>query len=254
MKEDEIKKAVKEQYSQIAEQSEQVCCSPTSCCCGTNPQAEAILAGYTREELAQIPQDSVLGLGCGNPAACAGLKSGETVLDLGSGAGIDVFLAAIKVGANGKAIGVDMTPQMVNKANALAREKGYDNVEFRLGEIESLPVADNSVDTIMSNCVINLAPDKSRVFLEAQRVLKPGGKMVISDIVSERPLPAAMQANLDEWSQCISGALQKEDYLDRIATAGFQTPEVLSQREFYVESGPDNEMHRLFSITVRAEK
>jgi SAM-dependent methyltransferase len=254
VKEQEIKQAVKEQYSQIVEQSRQSCCSTNNCCCGTNPAAEAMLAGYTKEELAQIPQESVLGLGCGNPAACAGLRPGETVLDLGSGAGIDVFLAAIKVGAQGKAIGVDMTPQMVKKANALAREKGYDNVEFRLGEIESLPVADSSVDTIMSNCVINLSTDKSRVFREAYRVLKPGGRMVISDIVSEKPLPAAMQGDMNAWSSCISGALQKEDYLDKMSGAGFRTPEILSEREFYAEAGDGGEMHRLFSITVRADK
>ena len=155
---------------------------------------------------------------------------------------------------NGKAIGVDMTPEMVTKANSLAKDKGYENVEFRLGEIEKLPVADSSVDTIMSNCVINLAPDKSRVFREAYRSLKPGGKIVISDIVSELPLPAAMQADLNAWSQCVSGALQKDEYIAKIREAGFRTPEILSERSFYVEAGPDNEMQRLFSVTVRADK
>jgi arsenite methyltransferase len=254
VKENEIKEAVKGQYAQIAEQSNQNCCSSSSCCCGANPQAEAILAGYTREELAQIPQESILGLGCGNPAAFAGLKPGETVLDLGSGAGIDVFLASIKVGPQGKALGVDMTPQMVKKANALAVEKGYRNVEFRLGEIENLPLADNYINTIMSNCVINLAPDKSRVFKEAYRVLKPSGKMVVSDIVSEKPLPVMMQADMNAWSSCISGALPKEEYLAKIAGAGFRTHEILSEREFYIEVGKEKEMQRMFSITVKAEK
>jgi len=256
VKENEIKQAVKEQYSQIAEQNEQSCCSTDSCSCGcgSDPAAEAILAGYTQEELAQIPQESVLGLGCGNPAAFAGLKQGETVLDLGSGAGIDVFLASIKVGPTGKAIGVDMTPAMVKKANALAQEKGYQNVEFRLGDIENLPVADNTVDTIMSNCVINLAPDKEQVFKEAFRVLKPTGKMVISDIVSEKPLPAVMLENADAWSACISGALPKKEYLDKIAKAGFATGEVIAEREFFIETGNDNEMQRMFSVTVKAEK
>jgi arsenite methyltransferase len=254
MKEDEIKQAVKAQYSQVVEQSNQSCCSTESCCCGDDPQAAAILAGYTQEELAQIPQESVLGLGCGNPAAYAGLKASETVLDLGSGAGIDVFLASIKVGPQGKAIGVDMTSAMVKKANALAKEKGYQNVEFRLGEIENLPVADNSVDTIMSNCVINLAPDKSRVFREAYRVLKPMGKMVISDIVSEKPLPVVMQNDADAWSACISGALPKQEYLDKITKAGFATGEVIAEREFFIETGKENEMLRMFSITVKAEK
>ena len=254
MKDEEIKQAVRQQYSQIAEQSGQSCCSTNSCCCGTNPKAEAILAGYTKEQLAQIPEESVLGLGCGNPAASAGLKEGETVLDLGSGAGIDVFLASLKVGSKGKAIGVDMTPEMVKKANALAMDKGYDNVEFRLGEIENLPVADKSVDTIMSNCVINLSPNKARVFSEAHRVLKAGGKMVISDIVSEKPLPAAMQKDLGAWSSCISGALQRDEYLRRITEAGFARVTVLTERQFYVEESDNKEMHRLLSITVKAEK
>jgi len=253
MKKEKIKQAVKKQYSQIAEQSGQRCsCSP-GCCSGANPGAEAILAGYTKEQLAQIPQDAVLGLGCGNPSACAELKQGETVLDLGSGAGIDVFLASIKVGPKGKAIGVDMTSQMVKKANALAKEKGFENVEFRLGEIENLPVADRSVDTIMSNCVINLSADKSKVFSEAYRVLKPGGKIVISDIVSERPLPKELTEDLDSWSQCISGALEMKDYLGKISLAGFGKPEIISQHEFYAE-GVGKDMHRLFSITIRAEK
>ena len=182
------------------------------------------------------------------------MKPGETVLDLGSGAGIDVFLASLKVGPQGKAIGVDMTPQMVKKANALAKEKGYDNVEFRLGEIENLPVADSAVDTIMSNCVINLSPDKSRVFAEAHRVLRHQGMMVISDIVSEKPLPKVMQDDADAWSSCISGALVREDYLGKIKGAGFRTAEVIAEREFYVEAGEGGETHRLFSITVRAEK
>ena len=256
MKDNDIKKAVKEQYSQIVEQNQQSCCSADSCSCGcgSDPAAEAILAGYTKEELAQIPQESILGLGCGNPAAYAGLKAGETVLDLGSGAGIDIFLASLKVGPKGKAIGVDMTPEMIKKANKLAKEKDFQNVEFRLGEIEYLPVADNSVDTIMSNCVINLSPDKAKVFKEAFRVLKPTGKMVISDIVSEKPLPTEMQDDANAWSACISGALTKEDYLNKIAGAGFMTREVIAEREFFIESGKEGEMLRMFSVTVKAEK
>ena len=255
MKDNEIKNAVKEQYGQIAEQNQQSCCSDNSCSCGSdNPQAEAILAGYTKEELAQIPQEAILGLGCGNPAAYASLKTGETVLDLGSGAGIDIFLASLKVGPTGKAIGVDMTPQMIKRANALAKEKDYQNVEFRLGEIENLPVADNSVDTIMSNCVINLAPDKLKVFREAYRVLRQGGKMVISDIVTEKGLPKAMETDLNAWSQCISGALRKDEYLGKIQSAGFRTQEILSEREFFIEVGVEKELFRLYSVTVKAEK
>jgi arsenite methyltransferase len=254
VKENEIKQVVKEQFSQVAEKSNQSCCSTSDCCCGDDPQAAAILAGYTQEELAQIPQEAVLGLGCGNPAAYAGLKEGETILDLGSGAGIDIFLASIKVGPKGKGIGVDMTPAMVKKANALAVEKGYKNVEFRLGEIENLPVADNTVDTIMSNCVINLSPDKSRVFSEAYRVLKSNGKMVISDIVSEKQLPKAMVEDPDAWSQCVSGALPKDEYLGKIADAGFRTHEIIAEREFFIEVGEEKEMYRMFSVTVKAEK
>jgi arsenite methyltransferase len=255
MKDEQIKQAVREQYSQIVEQTNQSCCSGNTNCCGSdNPQAEAILAGYTKEELAQIPQESVLGLGCGNPTAYAGLTSGETVLDLGSGAGIDIFLASIKVGPTGKAIGVDMTPQMIKKANTLAKEKGYDNVEFRLGEIENLPVADNSVDTIMSNCVINLSPDKARVFSEAYRVLKQQGKMVISDIVSEKPLPTVIIEDTDAWSSCISGALPRTDYLAKIKNAGFKSVDVIAEKEFYIEVGENKEMYRLYSVTVKAGK
>lgn len=253
MKKDEIKKAVKGQYSRIAEQSEQSsCCSP-GCCCGTNPLLESMTAGYSKEDLERVPQEAILGLGCGNPAACADLKPGETVLDLGSGGGIDVFLAAIKVGPQGKAIGVDMTEQMVDKANRTAKDKGYQNVEFRLGEIEKLPVSNGSVDTIISNCVINLSTDKSKVFREAYRVLKPGGKLVISDIVSERPLASKMRDDLVSWSQCISGAMQRGQYLRTIVEAGFSEPVVVSEREFYVETGTKS-TEKLFSITVRASK
>ncbi|MBU2009068.1 MAG: arsenite methyltransferase [Chloroflexi bacterium] len=253
MKGDKIKKAVKHHYSRIAEQSGRTSCCATGCCGEVSPLAEAVAAGYSKEDLEHIPQEAIMGLGCGNPAACAELKPGETVLDLGSGGGIDVFLAAIKVGPQGKAIGIDMTEQMVDKANRLAREKGYQNVEFRLGEIEKLPISDSSVDTIISNCVINLSADKSKVFREAYRVLKPGGKLVVSDIVSERPLPRKMQDDLVSWSQCVSGALERNEYLSTIVKAGFSEPTIISQREFYVETGM-KKLGRLFSIIVRANK
>lgn len=252
MKGDRIKKAVRDRYSRIAEQS-----VPTSCCAAGCSEvsllAEAVAAGYSKEDLERIPQEAIMGLGCGNPAACADLKPGETVLDLGSGGGIDVFLAAIKVGPRGKAIGIDMTEQMVDKANRLAKEKGYHNVEFRLGEIERLPVPDSSVGTIISNCVINQSTDKSKVFREAYRVLKPGGKMVVSDIVSERPLPRKMQDDLVSWSQCVSGALERNEYLSTIVKAGFSEPTIVSQREFCVDTGT-KEPEKLFSVTVRANK
>ena len=253
MKGDRIKKAVKDRYSRIAEQSGQTSCCSAGCRREMPPSLEAVAAGYSKEDLERIPQEAIMGLGCGNPAACGDLKPGETVLDLGSGGGIDVFLAAIKVGPRGKAIGIDMTEQMVDKANRLAKEKGYQNVEFRLGEIERLPVPDSLVDTIISNCVINLSADKSKVFREAYRVLKPGGKLVVSDIVSERPLPRKMQDDLVSWSQCVSGALERNEYLSTIVKAGFSEPIIISQREFYVETGT-KELEKLFSITVRANK
>ena len=195
-----------------------------------------------------------MGLGCGSPTAVASLKKGEVVLDLGSGAGIDVFIAAGKVGPKGKVIGVDMTKEMVTRAKRLARANGYRNVEFRLGEIEKLPVVDGSVDTIISNCVINLSTDKDKVFREAHRVLKPGGRLTVSDIVSEKPVPAALRNDMDAWSACIAGALEKRDYLGKMADAGFGKVEVTAERDFYVETVEDGQKHRFLSVTVRAHK
>ena len=168
-----------------------------------------------------VPEGANLGLGCGNPVALASLGKGETVLDLGSGAGFDSFLAADRVGPEGKVIGVDMTADMLEKARENARKGGYKNVEFRLGEIENLPVADNIVDVIISNCVINLAPEKGRVFREAFRVLKPGGRLMVSDIVLTKPLPAALKNSIQAYVGCVAGASKKEDYLDEIKKAGF---------------------------------
>jgi ubiquinone/menaquinone biosynthesis C-methylase UbiE len=190
------------------------------------------MVGYSAEELSSIPSDADLGLGCGNPAALAGLGKGETVLDLGSGAGIDCFLAARKVGPSGRVIGVDMTPEMLDRARENARTGGYKNVEFRLGEIENLPAADASVDVIISNCVINLSTDKERVFREAFRVLRPGGRLMVSDLVLKKPLPRAIRESVEVYVACVAGAMVKDDYLAAMRKAGFRKIEVVSEKIF----------------------
>ncbi len=234
MKKEEIKKKVRERYARSA-RGKDSCCNVSPCGCGEtvlNERSSSLKIGYTKEDLAKVPEESNLGLGCGNPAAVASLKEGENVLDLGSGAGIDCFLAANKVGPSGKVIGVDMTPEMVDRARENARKNGYSNVEFRLGEIEHLPVADNSVDVIISNCVINLSPEKDRVFQEAFRVLKPGGRMLVSDLVLSKPLPEALRESAEVYTACLAGAMLKEDYLREIQAAGFGKVEVVSQSSF----------------------
>lgn len=251
MKAKKIREAVKARYSQIARSSRHSCCSS---CPEVDSLVRAETIGYAKEDLECVPEEAVMGLGCGNPTAIAELEAGETVLDLGSGAGIDVFLAAGKVGAKGKVIGIDMTREMVDKASAIARNNRYGNVEFRLGEIEKLPLDDSSVDTVISNCVINLSPDKSQVFREAYRVLRTGGKLVISDIVTEQTLPDEMRDDLNTWAGCVAGALEQGEYLSKIREAGFCDLQVVSKREFYVEDRRNNEMVKLFSLTVKAHK
>ncbi|MGQ9705239.1 MAG: arsenite methyltransferase, partial [Actinomycetota bacterium] len=191
--------------------------------------------GYSREELESVPEGANLGLGCGNPVALASLREGETVLDLGSGSGLDCFLAARRVGEKGRVIGVDMTPEMLEGARENARRGGYSNVEFRLGEIENLPVADASVDVVISNCVINLSPDKPRVFREAFRVLKPGGRLMVSDIVLEEELPEAVRRSRAAYISCVSGAVLRSEYLGMIEEAGFRDLEVVEETTFPVE-------------------
>jgi arsenite methyltransferase len=252
VKEKEIKEAVKGRYARIAKQDQQSCCP--SCGGGVGPLSKAEVIGYSKEDLEHIPEETVMGLGCGNPTAIAELKAGEVVLDLGSGAGVDVFLAANKVGPTGRVIGVDMTEEMVDKARSIASDHGYHNVEFRLGEIEKLPVEDKSVDAVISNCVINLSPDKSKVFREAYRVLKPGGRLTISDIVSEGKLPAEIRNNLDAWACCIGGALEQQEYLRDIKGAGFEDVQVLSSKEFYIEGEENQPPTKFLSITVKAYK
>ncbi len=236
MKDDEIKQAVRERYAQIAAK-ESSCCAPSNSCCGTTDQATDISKkiGYRDEELDSVPEGANLGLGCGNPTALASLKEGETVLDLGSGGGFDCFLAANMVGQKGKVIGVDMTSEMIDKARENARKSGYLNVEFRLGEIENLPVADNSVDAIISNCVINLSPDKGRVFKEAYRALKPGGRVMVSDVVLLKELPDFIKNSIEAYIGCLSGALMRDEYLGAIKAAGFQEVRIIDETSFPVE-------------------
>jgi len=241
MKDDEIKKVVREGYAGIAKR-EGSCCGPVNPCSTSTDACEiSRKIGYTEEELRTVPQGANLGLGCGNPVALASLREGEIVLDLGSGAGFDCFLAGIKVGETGKVIGVDMTPEMIEKARENAGKGNYRNVEFRLGEIENLPVADNSADVIISNCVINLSPDKGRVFQEAFRVLRPEGRMMVSDIVLLKKLPNFIKNSVEGYIGCLSGAIMKEEYLGFISAAGFQEVAILEETPFpieYMENDP----------------
>jgi arsenite methyltransferase len=222
MKKEKVRKMVRERYGKIAT-SEKCCCG---CGCGSEV-SESI--GYSRGELDSVPEGANLNLGCGNPVALASLKEGETVIDLGSGGGLDCFLAAKKVGAKGHVIGVDMTPEMLDKARKNAKEGGYKNVEFRLGEIENLPVADGIADVVISNCVINLSTDKQRVFKEAFRVLKPGGRMMISDIVLLKDLPTAVKESVEAYVGCIAGAEKKTEYIEQIKRAGFQQVQIVEE-------------------------
>jgi arsenite methyltransferase len=235
-KKEEIKKVVRKGYAKIAKQ-ESSCCAPVQSCCGGLDIAQDISKkiGYTEEELTAVPEGANLGLGCGNPVALASLKEGEVVVDLGSGAGFDCFLAAQKVGKKGKVIGVDMTPEMIEKARENARKGEYENVEFRLGEIENLPVADNSCDVVISNCVINLSPDKRRVFAEAFRVLKPGGRLMISDIVLLKELPDFIKNSIEAYVGCLSGAIMKDEYIKTIKEAGFQDVKIIDETPFPIE-------------------
>jgi len=236
MKEEETRKIVREGYAKIVKQNSSCCTSAKSCCGSPDPTQEiSKKIGYTEEELEAVPEGANLGLGCGNPIALASLKEGETVLDLGSGAGFDCFLAASRVGNRGKVIGVDMTPEMLEKARENARKGNYANVEFRLGEIESLPVADNSVDIVISNCVINLSPDKKRVFAEAFRALKPGGRLMISDLVLLKELPDFIKNSIEAYIGCVSGAILKDEYLRGIKAAGFQDVKIVDEASFPAE-------------------
>lgn len=225
LSEEEKRALVRSNYGQVAKAGAGCGCNPESSCCGPEPVSSEQAskdAGYSQEEIESIPEGSNMGLGCGNPHAIAGLKTGETVLDLGCGGGFDCFLAARQVGDTGKIIGVDMTPEMIDKARANAKKSDYGNVEFRLGEIENLPVADDSIDVILSNCVINLSPDKARVLAEAYRVLRKGGRLSFSDILATEPLSPELQNNEEAICSCIGGAATIEEMETLLEEAGFK--------------------------------
>jgi ubiquinone/menaquinone biosynthesis C-methylase UbiE len=268
MQEHHIKDKIKERYGKIALTGTETCCAPTiniddkksisSGCCSPNNSATAI--GYGTEELESIPKASVLGVGCSAPLHYAAAKDGETIVDLGSGAGIDVFLSANKVGGSGKVIGIDMTDEMLEKGRRNAKENGYTNVEFRKGDIEKrIPVDDNSVDLVISNCVINLTTNKVDTFKEVHRILKQGqGRMVISDLITDKEVHGD-SVDSEKWCSCIDGTLTKENYLESIRKAGFQNPEILEEKLYIQEEEEqrDNKVdgdRRISSIVVKAVK
>ncbi|GAB6043130.1 arsenite methyltransferase [Endothiovibrio diazotrophicus] len=261
---DEVRQSVRESYARVAEASDAgACCGPESSCCGVSDDAQinAVISqrlGYSGEELASVPGGADMGLGCGNPQAIASIAPHETVVDLGSGGGFDCFLAANQLGVSGQVIGVDMTPAMISKARANAEKGGYRNVEFRLGEIENLPVADGVVDVIISNCVINLSPDKSRVFREAFRVLRPGGRLAISDVVATVELPEEVRNDLQLYSGCMAGASRIEELERYLADAGFQAIRIAPKdesREFIRDWAPGRGVEAyVVSATIQAVK
>ena len=273
----ELTALVQEKYGEAARRAragaEASCCGPTSSCCGAAPAgaaADPITSNlYTGAETAELPPGAVLAsLGCGNPTALAELRAGETVLDLGSGGGIDVLLSARRVGPTGKAYGLDMTDDMLALARENQQKAGIENVEFLKGQIESIPLPDNSVDVIISNCVVNLSGDKRRVIAEAFRVLKPGGRFAVSDVVVRGTMPAAARRSLELWVGCVAGALEESEFLDLLSGAGFENPsieptriyDINDAREFLAESGLDVDRlapeleGRIISAFVRARR
>jgi SAM-dependent methyltransferase len=224
---DAVRGMVREGYAEIARNTGQSCSAAA-----VNAEVIARHIGYSNDDLQAVPSGANLGLGCGNPLAFAQVQLGETVLDLGSGAGFDTLLAAQAVGATGRVIGVDMTPEMLARAEANARAAGVGNVEFRQGYIEALPVDDTSIDVVISNCVINLSPEKTRVFQEAFRVLRPKGRLAISDLVLSAPLPRGLFKSVEAYVGCVAGAMQRDDYLAAITNAGFRMVEVVAERSF----------------------
>jgi arsenite methyltransferase len=258
--EQEIKKTIRKTYSKIALQQHDnnagsSCCEP-GCCSGggDSPVQAATVIGYETSELESVPQASVLGVGCGAPVKFANLQKAETVVDLGSGAGIDVFLSAKRVSNEGRVIGIDMTDEMLDRATRNAKEGGYTNVEFRKGDIEeTIPIDENSADVVISNCVINLTMDKVKAFKEIHRILKNGGRMVVSDLVSDRRI-SRESIDLEKWSSCIEGTLTKEDYIASIRKAGFQNISVLEERPYLEGIEEETGGRKIFSIVVKAVK
>ncbi len=225
----DIKKSVQKEYARIAQTNGTCGCGSTECCTSFTSADPSKSAGYTDKELSSIPANSNLGLGCGNPQAIAGLAAGETVVDLGSGAGMDVFLASKAVGKTGHVIGVDMTPEMIAKARDNARMSEYGNVEFRLGEIENLPVDDNTADVIISNCVINLSAEKEKAYAEAFRALKPGGRIAIQDMIAGSEFPSELAQDMKMYSGCISGAITKSKTVSLLKKAGFEKIQIIEE-------------------------
>jgi len=263
METDTIKEMVRARYGEIAARAGSSCCAPAaSTCCETAVEpdfnAKAREIGYSDEELAAVPEGANLGLGCGNPLAIAAMKAGETVEDLGSGAGFDCHLAARQVGPTGQVIGVDMTHEMIKKARDNARKVGIANVEFRLGELEHLPIADNTVDVIISNCVINLVPDKAQVFREALRVLKPGGRVSVSDVLNIAPLPEDLRADPALLCGCVAGAISAERTEALLHEAGFSDVQITvkpESRETIASWAPGRGIEKcVASATVEARK
>lgn len=264
-REDDIRTNVRENYAKVALKlnSTQGCCTPASSCCNPDDQNISIeeisqKMGYTKEELASIPDGANMGLSCGNPQAIADLMDGETVVDLGSGGGFDCFLAAPKVGKEGRVIGIDMTPEMISKARRNAEKPGFENVEFRLGEIEHMPVADHTADIIISNCVINLSPNKQQVFKEAYRILKTGGRLAISDVVLTGALPESYLSDMNLYSGCISGAISIEEYEALLKDAGFTKISIEPKddsKEFIREWEPNYDLENyIVSAIIQAVK
>lgn len=243
-------KVVREKYASVAKQQSGCGCG-CSCDNGANEYAKSL--GYSQDELNNIPLEANMALSCGNPTAIANLKEGEVVLDLGSGAGFDCFLASSKVGASGKVIGVDMTPEMLEKARTIAANEGFTNVEFRLGEIENLPVADNTVDVIISNCVINLSADKKRTFQEIFRVLRPGGRVAISDVALSKDLPEKTRSSIEAYVGCIAGAIHIDEYIELIKGVGLRNVKVVTSGNSFA-ANPDSKDPRVKAILDSLEE